>query len=457
MNLPKKITKNCRYTVWHQTKVFLFMICLLPFALPKDLAAQGFRAAVVKVDITPESPQMLLGYQARRSDGVHDKIYHRIVALDDGKTQFFIISTDICLVSPSQYDKVAARLKSLYQIDPMNLWWAATHTHSAPEVGPAGLPAVFLGDRYKHDFDVKYTDLVEQKLIDGIVAARNKLAPARLGVGWGHANASINRRARDENGKTTLGMNPDGPVDRRIGMLRLEKENGDLLALIANYAIHGTVMSGENLKISGDAPGVVAEYVEQKTGVPLLFINGAAGNIAPIYSVYPNPRAGHLNHFKVLLGDKILDASKSITATANGVSLKTGGMFVEIPRKDGLAWPEDLGNYTRTTKTGVNLVRLPVRFLKINDDVAIWSAPLELFCEISNEIRDLSPFPYTFYFGYTNGWLGYLLAEEEVKYGGYEATVTPYAAGAAKTLTEAVVNYIQGEMRSNYLNAKKVE
>ena len=55
------------------------------------------------------------------------------------------------------------------------------------------------------------------------------------------------------------------------------------------------------------------------------------------------------------------------------------------------------------------MVRLPVRFLKINEDIAIWSAPVELFCEISNEIRDRSPFPYTFYFGYTNGWLGYLL------------------------------------------------
>lgn len=445
------------YNILYKLKVFIFIIFLISLVLPKDSAAQGFRAAVVKVDITPENPQMLLGYQARQSNGVNDKIYHRIVALDDGKTQFFIISTDICLVSPSQYDKLAARLKSQYKINPMNLWWAATHTHSAPEVGPAGLPAVFLGDRYKHDFDVKYTDLVEQKLIDGIVTARKNLAPARLGVGWGHANANINRRARDENGKTTLGMNPDGPVDRRIGMLRLEKENGNLLALIANYAIHGTVMSGENLKISGDAPGVVSEYVEQKTGVPLLFINGAAGDIAPIYSVYPSPRAGHLDHFKVLLGDKILEASKSITATTNEVTLRTGGTVVETPRKEGLSWPEDLGNYTRTTSTGVKMVRLPVRFLKINDDVAIWSAPLELFCEISNDIRDHSPFPYTFYFGYTNGWLGYLLAEEEIKYGGYETTVSPYAPGAAKTLTEAVVNYIQGEMRSIYSDSKKIE
>lgn len=414
--------------------------------VPQVTFAAVFRAAVVKVDITPENPQMLLGYQARQSTGVHDKIYHRIVALDDGTTQFFIISTDVCLVSPSEYDKVSARLLKEQKINPLNVWWTFTHTHSAPEVGPAGLPAEFLGERYKHEFDKEYTAMVEQKLVDGIAQARKQLAPAKLGTGWGFSQANINRRARFEDGTTGLGMNPDGPVDRRIGLLRLEKEDGSLLALIANYAIHGTVMGGSFMKISGDAPGVVAEYVEKKTGAPLLFINGAAGNIAPIYST--NPSAHFLPQFRVLLGDKILEANKKLSATSPEVKLRSGAITVETPRKEGLGWPEELANYTKTTKAGVKMVKLPVRFLKINDDVAIWSAPLELFCEISNEIRDRSPFPYTFYFGYTNGWLGYLLTEDEYKYGGYEPTVSPYTPAAANDLTESVVNYLQGEMKN---------
>jgi neutral ceramidase len=430
-----------------EKKSFLtfLLYCLL---LSSGLSAAGFRASVVKVDITPTTPQMLLGYQARQSTGVNDKIYHRIIAMDDGVTQFFIVSSDICLVSPSQYDKVAARLLKEQKVDPMNLWWSFTHTHSAPEVGPAGLPAIFLGERYKHEFDKEYTAMVEQKLIDGIAEARRKLVAAKLGIGWGFAQANINRRARFADGKTTLGMNPDGPVDRRIGLMRLEKEDGSPIAIIANYAMHGTVMSGANLKISGDAPGIVSEYVEEKTGVPTLYINGAAGNIAPIYSVYPSPGAGHLDQFKVLLGDKILEANKALSATTSDIKLKSGGLIVETPRKEGLGWTDDLATYSRTTKAGVNMIKLPVRFLKINDDVAIWSAPLELFCEISNEVRDRSPFPFTFYFGYTNGWLGYLLAEEEIKYGGYEPTVSPYAPGAAKTLTESVVNHLQGQMKN---------
>ena len=296
--------------------------------------SQNFKASVVKVDITPDTPQMLLGYHARQSTGVHDKIYHKVVIMDDGKTQFILISTDICLISPSQYDKLTARLQSQYKINPINVWWSVTHTHAAPEVGPSGLPAVFLGERYQHEFDAKYTDLVEQKLVDAIGEARNNLSPAKLGIGWGLSNANINRRAREVDGKTSLGMNPDAPVDRRIGMLRLEKADGSLMALIANYAIHGTVMNGENQKISGDAPGVTSAYVEEKTGVPLLFINGAAGNNVPIYSQLPTPR--QLSQFKAMLGEKILDANRTITATTGDVKIKTGGIIVETPRKAGL-------------------------------------------------------------------------------------------------------------------------
>ena len=410
---------------------------------------KGFRASVVKMDITPDKPKMLLGYAARQSTGINDRIYHRIVAMDDGVKQFFLVSTDICVMSPSEYDHVAAILQKDLGIDPENFWWTLTHTHSAPEVGVPGLPEVFMGDRYKHDVDTAYTSLVERSLIKGITEARNKLAKAKLGVGWGFSQANINRRAIDVNGKASLGLNPEGAVDRKIGLIRLDKEDGSPLALIANYAIHGTVLGPAQTEISGDAPGIVSEYVEQKLGVPLLFINGAAGNLAPIYSVYPNPKAGHLSQFKVLLGDKILSANKEIVSSRSDIKLFTGSIIIETPRKPNLSWPKDLSRYTQTLANGDHMVLLPARFLKINEDVAIWSLPVELFCEISNEIRDRSPFPFTFFYGYTNGWLGYLPTEKEWKYGGYEIeTVSPYTPVVEKHLKEAVLGYLEGEMKS---------
>ncbi|GAA5224922.1 neutral/alkaline non-lysosomal ceramidase N-terminal domain-containing protein [Membranihabitans marinus] len=411
--------------------------------------AQNFRAAVVKKDITPHNSQHLLGYGTRMSTGVYDSIYHRITILDDGENEFILVSSDICLVAPSEYDRVSKMVQEKFNVGGDQFWWSVTHTHSAPEVGPPGLAEVFLGDRYEHQYDTAYTNFVVKELLAGIVEARSQLVSARLGVGWGYSQANINRRARNGKGGTRLGMNPEGPVDRRIGVLKIQNsDSGALMALIANYAIHGTVMSGHNLLISGDAPGVVAEYVEEKTGAPLLFINGAAGNIAPLYSVYPSPQAGHLDEFKHLLGDKILDANSNIIANRIDVKLNFGELVVKLPRKEGLGWLDDLKNFTAKNDFGGDDVLLPIRFLKIDRDIGIWAAPLELFCEISNEIRDRSPFGYTFYYGYTNGWLGYMLTQEEFGLGGYEPMVSPFAPESGRQLTESVVSYLKGELLS---------
>src|SRR3989339_1467133 len=156
----------------------LLFLCLTIIASNTSFgqnAEKVFKASVVKVDITPDEPKMLLGYAARKSTGVNDRIYHRIVAMDDGVMQFFLVSTDICVMSPSEYDHVAAILQKDLGIDPENFWWTLTHTHSAPEVGVPGLPEVFMGDRYKHDVDTAYTSQVERSLINGITEARSKL------------------------------------------------------------------------------------------------------------------------------------------------------------------------------------------------------------------------------------------------------------------------------------------
>ncbi len=434
-----------RSPLWWYLFSFTFVLTVL--GSTSSLGAAQFRASVVKIDITPDKPQWLLGYGPRQSTGVHDRLYHRIVAMDDGAIQFFLISTDICLYSPSVYDDVTKEIEKQTGIKPLQIWWTVTHTHAAPEVGPPGLGSVFMGERYEHDHNTEYSAWVENKLIEGVKEARTKLEPARLGVGWGMAMANINRRARDEEGPAFLGLNPDGPADRQIGLLRLEKADGSLLALVANYAMHGTVLGGENKTISGDAPGIVADYVEEKLGAPMLYINGAAGNLAPIYTVYPDFESGHLSQFRSLVGDKIIAANHLMGPTTSEVRLSLGATTVETPRKAGLGWAKDLSKYTRTTSMGETVVLLPVRFLRINNDIAIWSAPVELFCEIAMQIRSLSPFPYTFYFGYSNGWLGYLPTKAEFAYGGYEPSTSPYTEQAEGDLTRTVVSYLQGQVR----------
>lgn len=420
----------------------------LPFGITVVCAvlapAAEFHAAAVKVDITPSSSKWLAGYPARQSTGVHDRLYHRIVAMDDGHTQFFLVSSDLCLFAPSVYDEAAAQLKKETGIEPVQFWWTVTHTHSAPEVGPHGLLKLMMPERYNHEPDQEYTAWVERSLIDGIKKARGELVPARLAFGTGYSAANINRRARNPEGRISLGLNPDGPTDRQIGLIRLEHANGSIIALIANYSMHGTALGPQNKLISGDAPGIVEAYVEEKLGAPMLYVNGAAGNLAPIYTVQEDFSAAHITEFNVLLGDRILAANRSLAPASAEVGIQEAERFVETPRRKGFGWDGSLGNYLQAGKGESGTIRFPVRFAIVNGDLALWSAPVELFCEISMNVRSRSPYPHTFYFGYANGWLGYLPTRQAFSEGGYETQTNPFTGRVEEDLTKTVLTYLEG-------------
>src|SRR5580698_5524821 len=102
----------------------LTMKVLLAILLTVPIYAAGFRAAAVKVDITPKTSQWLLGYNARQSTGVHDPIYTRVIVMDDGHTQFVLAVTDVCLFSPGLYDEVAAELQRTTGIPRKQFWWS---------------------------------------------------------------------------------------------------------------------------------------------------------------------------------------------------------------------------------------------------------------------------------------------------------------------------------------------
>jgi hypothetical protein len=286
---------------------------------------------------------------------------------------------------------------------------------------------------------------VKGKLIEGVRQAREQLAPARVAIGTGISRANINRRARDADGKISLGLNPDGPADRQIGLIRLERPDGSPLGFIANYAMHGTVLGPSMLQISGDGPGIVTSYVEEKLGATTLYINGAAGNLAPIYTVQELARS-HIGEFRVLVGDRIVDANRTLGAAATSTKMWLGELSIETPRKEGLGWSAELVDYAAKSAGGADLVRIPVRVLRINDAV-LWGSPVELFCEIALRVRRESPFRHNFFFGYMNGWLGYLPTAQAFREGGYEPRTSPFSEQVERDYTDGVIRYLSGMPR----------
>ena len=120
-----------------------------------------------------------------------------------------------------------------------------------------------------------------------------------------------------------------------------------------------------------------------------------------------------------------------------------GEKLIDTPRKAGLSWPEELASYSVDAGP---MVRLPVRYLRINDTF-IWAAGIELFCEIAMAVRNESPFSHTFYFGYTNGWFGYLPTAAAFAEGGYEPRTSPFTAQAEEDLRKGVIELVHGISR----------
>ena len=56
-------------------------------------------------------------------------------------------------------------------------------------------------------------------------------------------------------------------------------------------------------------------------------------------------------------------------------------------------------------------------------------------------------FPFTFYFGYTNGWFGYLPTRQAFSEGGYEVKTSPFTARTEGDLTDVVLSYLQDTIR----------
>ena len=206
--------------------------------------------------------------------------------------------------------------------------------------------------------------------------------------------------------------------------------------------MHGTVMSGQNLLISGDAPGTVSAYVEQKLGAPVLYVNGAAGNLAPIYSVYPDAEKRPSLAVQRTAG-RSHSRGGAVDRAGDGGCHAAAAEKSSTRRKERTRLARRTRPYTRRDRGRWSL---PVRFLRINDTV-IWAAPVELFCEIALAVRNASPFAHTFYFGYTNGWFGYLPTAQAFAEGGYEPKTSPFTAQAEGDVVREVVTYLSGMRR----------
>ena len=124
---------------------------------------------------------------------------------------------------------------------------------------------------------IDYRNTFAEALVSVAGSALRDLSPAMIEFGEGAAGFAANRRAA---------INPNGPVDHRVPVLKIADPAGRIRGIVFGYACHNTTLTGEFYQLSGDYAGFAAETIQQRhPGATALFVTlcGADQN--------PNPRS----------------------------------------------------------------------------------------------------------------------------------------------------------------------
>ncbi len=388
----------------------------------------ALRVGTAKVDITPSDPSRVTTLWEVSFTGVHDRTYARIIVIDNGVTSAALVAIDT--VELTDASSLVARIAKETGIPAANIILAASHAHSTPmwslinaegqrKAGPGG--AAFLAK-------------VSDDLVAGIKQAKANLQPARVGVGSGTADINVNRDVPDGHGGYGFGVNPSGPSDKTVWVLKFESLTGEPLALFINYSVHATVVGSGNSLLSADLPGATSRYVEQAYGgkIVALWTSGAAGDQHPVIST---DGSDSQQVFKAVddlgqtLGKEVVRVANSIKDTNSKIRLWAADKTYTCPGKKAITGPHPDGPLT-VEATGPVSFRLGVLMI---DKIALTQVSAEVYTKIYWEMRQRSPFANTMMVTLVNGRAGYIPDDASFDLGTQEAVGSTLQKGCGET------------------------
>lgn len=413
---------------------------------------------VGRTDITPALGTALAGYpvQDRCAETIRDPLQATALVLARGDVKVALISLDWILIEEEEVAAIRRLVHAQTGIAPANVTVAAIQSHSAPRTF-----SVFgWGDK-----DRDYVNRVLPHIVEAVIQANANLQPAQVGIGTTASDVGINRRQIRQDHKVTLGVNPWGPYDPVMTVLRFESTQGPLATLV-HYGAHPTVFGSKSRAVSRDWPGIMVDRLEALTGAPALFINGAVGDVAPrtnfmgavgdgetaLLEVGTRAATDALRAYRSIkevrdlplavvtqeimlpyrpLAD--LEEAKRELAAAEANKEQWGQ-----PMCDYRHWQSVVNAHGGPPKPGVPFAQTITQL----GPVAFVPFPGEPFSEIVLRLRDHSPFQHTLCVSTTNGSFGYFVTRESLHRGGYEVWVGK-AYGAyifAETIDDALID-----------------
>lgn len=416
------------------------------------------RIGFCEVVVTPPIGTGMAGYAARASvsQGIHDDLHTRAVALQWDSSAVILTSVDVLGIDSKLRKDIVEKISGWIDIPAGNVVIASTHTHSGP-----CLQGIF------SEVDQAYLGFLKSSVAGAAKAAlENALPVESLLCSRGRCGEVVVNRRKPF----------DGPVDPSVNLLKLISEKSSV-ALI-NFTCHPVVMGHNNLQISADYPGALTRYYSDISGSRSLFLNGSSANINPltpntdIRKVYDRSVGtfeevdwmGSILAFEALKSERLGKRER-----IREVSYKSKKVYLSLQKIPGIdeargrleEVEERLGGrkdvesmfeiyYARASylaaKRLKNLGSLEVRIssLLINDTALVF-LPSEVFVEHQLFIKENSPFKNTIVVGYADDYFGYIPTAEAFDEGGYEVTfpTTILRRGEGEKLASEAVKLLE--------------
>jgi len=446
---------------------------------------------VVRSDITPPTAIAHTNWGAQihqRAEGVDLPLTCTALVARQGNMVVAIVDLDLIWLLPEQDQQVRQAIIALTGIAAEHIRLSYGHTHSGPVMGVTWASE---GGEYVPGYMETRPARVASTVREAILALR----PARVAAGTGACGINVNRRGTGPDGAVICGHNWDGFVDREVVVVRIDALDETPIATIVNYACHPTIMGPPNRLLTPDYPGAMKRAVEAIIGGTCLFLQGATGNIAPIYGYVGDPavyhRAGKMlaieaarvrlttptrphteRLVRVWKSGADLGLYEDVYTSEADATLAVAQRHVQLPLKpyppvararadfDRLAAELERVRVSGTPREIEEAV-MPVRRAELalyharlfgNGMLDLWvqairlgpvgmvAIPVEPFAEIGAAVKARSPFSTPLFSGYSNGYYGYLPTREAYVEGGYEVTTSPYLPDAADRVIEAAVD-----------------
>ena len=430
----------------------------------------GLRAGAATADVTPPLGGLMDGYGGRLvpSQGVHDPLYARVLALDYGEHgACAIVGCDLLGMHPWTASEVRRRARESCGIAEDAVIVAATHDHA----GPANLRAGMFSQ-----LDEAAAAALVEKIAGAIEAAWAGRQAATLSVGAAAVDTiSMNRR------------DSSGASDNTLRVVLVNGEDGPI-SCILNFPCHATVLDDKNLLLSAEFPGVACRLVEQATGATAVYLNGACGDVNPAWIAQDFAsveRAGQV------VGGQAVRLIGELRAAATGqrshnirwdefTELPVPGRAVEprlrfarreidlplrpfLPdeeyarlvdearsgsgreaaaRLSRLSAERWAAMWSRRANEGA-IRRTEMQTLSLGEGLAVLALPGEFFGATAQAIRGGVGSPDLLIACYANDYLGYVIPPDAFGEGGYESGVTFFGPEAEPIIRQTAVEMLR--------------